>query len=135
MNENEIFARFGLVPRAEDLPEIRALVQSVTADEDRASDEPLKALCILLFSAGEPSDSLLIYKAKMSSMDAGCWIDIQLTCGAGIERTKAFLLNSREPVARELLDDLQACISAGDFEDFTPAGHLEIHRRYYGISP
>jgi hypothetical protein len=74
MDENEIFARFGLVPRAEHLPEIRALVQSVTADEDRASNEPLKALCILLFSAAEPSDSLLIYKAKMSSMDAGCWM-------------------------------------------------------------
>jgi hypothetical protein len=135
MDEREILARFGLVPRAEDLPKVRALLQTATADEDRDWGESLKTLCIQLFSAGEPSDSILIYKAKMSSFDAACYIDIQLVCGAGIERTKAFLLNSCEPDARKLLDELEACISAGDFEDFTPAGHLEFYRRYYGLSP
>ena len=135
MDENEILARFGLVPRTEDLPEIRALVQSLTADEDRDDNEPLKTLCVLLFSAAEPSDSLLIFKAKESSFDAACYIDIQLVCGAGIDRTKAFLLNSREPEARKLLAYLESCISAGDFGDFTPADYLESYRRYYGLSP
>jgi hypothetical protein len=135
MDENEILARFGLVPRAEDLPEIRALVHSVTADKNRDSNEPLKTLCVLLFSVGEPRDSLLIYNAKMSSFDAGCYIDIQLVCGAGIERTKGFLLNSHEPEAQKLLDYLEGCISAGDFEGFTPAGYLELYREYYGLGP
>jgi hypothetical protein len=57
-------------------------IQSFTADDKRDSNEPLKMLCIQLFSAGIPSDALLIYKAKMSSFDAGCYIDIQLVCGA-----------------------------------------------------
>jgi hypothetical protein len=132
MDEGEILARFGLVPRVEDLPEIRALLQTAAADE-RYSGEPLKTLCIQLFSAGDPSDSLLIYRAKMSSFDAACNIDIQLVCGAGIERTKAFLLDCREPDAGKLLSDLESSISAGDFESFTPARHLEFYRKYYGL--
>jgi hypothetical protein len=70
----------------------------------------------------------------MSSFDAGCYIDTQLVCGAGIERTKAFLLDCREPEAEKLLDHLESCISAGDFESFTPARHLEFYREYYGLS-
>jgi hypothetical protein len=70
----------------------------------------------------------------MSSFDAACSIDIQLVCGAGIERTKAFLRDRGEPEAEELLDYLESCISAGDFEDFTPARHLEFYREYYGLS-
>ena len=49
----------------------------------------IKTLCIQLFSAGIPSDALLIYRAKMSSFDAACYIDIQLVCGAALETTKA----------------------------------------------
>jgi len=70
----------------------------------------------------------------MSSFDAGCYIDAQLVCGAGIERTKAVLLDCREPEAEKLLDHLESCISAGDFESFTPARHLEFYREYYGLS-
>lgn len=131
MDESETLALFGLVPHADELPRIRALLQMTTADSNRAGNELLKTLCIQLFSAGEPSDSLLIYKAKMSSFDAGCYIDIQLVCGAGIECTKAFLLECGEPEAEKLLDHLQSCIAAGDFDGFTPAGHLEFYRRYY----
>ena len=134
MDEKELLARYGLVPAAADLPEIRLLIRSLTADEKRGSNEPLKTLCIQLFSAGIPSDALLIYKAKMSSFDAGCYIDIQLVCGAGLEATRAFLRESSEPAARELLTYLQDCISAGDFDLFTPERHLDIYRHYYGLS-
>jgi hypothetical protein len=102
----------------------------VTADKNRGGNEPLKTLCVLLLSVGEPSDSLLIYKAKTPSFDAACYNDIQLVCGAGIERTKAFLLNSREPEAKNLLDYLEQCISAGGFDYFTPSGYLELYREY-----
>jgi hypothetical protein len=134
MDENDLLARFGLVPVAADLPEIRRLIQSVTADDKRDSNEPLKTLCIQLFSAGVPSDALLIYKAKMSSFDARCYIDIQLVCGAGLERTKAFLRESREPEANELLAVLEDGSSVRDFEDFTPERHLAFFRRYYAPS-
>jgi hypothetical protein len=73
-----LLARFGLVPVAADLPEIRRLIQSEIADDERESNEPLKTLCIQLFSAGVPGDALLIWKAKTSDFDAGFYIDIQL---------------------------------------------------------
>jgi hypothetical protein len=89
----------------------------------------LKTLCIQLFSAGIPSDALLIYKAKRSSFDAACYIDIQLVCGAGLEATKSFLRESCEPEAKELLAVLQN--NRGDFDGFTPEGHLDFCRHYY----
>jgi hypothetical protein len=133
MDENELLARYGLVPVAADLPEIRRLIRSLTADEKRDSNEPLKTLCIQLFSAGIPSDALLIYKAKMSSFDAACYIDIQLVCGAGFETTKACLREDSEPAAKQLLTVLQDGNSVRDFEGFTPERHLDFYRRYYGL--
>jgi hypothetical protein len=91
-------------------------------------------LCIQLFSAGIPRDALLIYRAKMSSFDAGCYIDIQLVCGAGLEPTKAFLRESSEADAKRLLAVLEDGRYAKDFEGFTPEQHLDFYRRYFGIS-
>jgi hypothetical protein len=134
MDENELLARFGLVPVTADLPEIRRLIQVAIADRDRNSNEPLKLLCIQLFSAGIPSDALLIYKAKMSSFDAGCYIDIQLVCGAGLEATKAFLRESSDPEAKALLAVLKDGNYSRDFAGFTPQQHLDVYRRYYRLS-
>jgi hypothetical protein len=134
MDENHLLARFGLVPAAADLPEVRRLIRSALSDRDRDSNEPLKLLCIQLFSAGLPSDALLIYKAKMSSFDAACYIDIQLVCGAGLEATRAFLRESSEPEATELLALLQEGSSVRDFDSFTPEGLLDFYRHYYGLS-
>jgi hypothetical protein len=99
MNENDLLARFGLIPGVADLPEMRRLIQITIADSKRESNEPLKLLCVQLFSAGIPSDAILIHKAKMSSFDASCYIDIQLVCGAGLEATKTFLRSSDAPDA------------------------------------
>jgi hypothetical protein len=129
MDENELLARYGLIPVAADLPEIRQLIQSFADDDKRASNEPLKTLCIRLFSAGIPSDALLIYKAKTSSFDAACYIDIQLVCGAGLEATKAFLRESSEHEATELLAVLENDDSMLDFDGFAPERHLDFCRR------
>jgi hypothetical protein len=134
MDENDLLARFGVTPVATDLPEVRRLIQSAIADRDRDSNESLKLLCIQLFSAGNPSDALLIYKAKTSSFDAACYIDIQLVCGAGLEATKAFLRESSAPEAKALLAVLQDSNHAGDFDGFTPQQHLDSYRRYYSLS-
>ena len=134
MNENDLLARFGLTPVADDLPEIRRLIESAIADTNRASNEPLKLLCTQLFSAGIPSDALPIYEAKMSSFDAGCSIDIQLVCGAGLEATEECLRSSSVPEAIELLTLLDRCKRAGDFAGFTPQQQLASYRRYYGLS-
>ena len=134
MDEHDLLARFGLTPVAADLPEIRRLIQTAIADSNRDSNEPLKLLCIQLFSAGIPSDALLIYGAKMSSFDASCYIDIQLVCGAGLEATKAFLRASRAPEAKALLAVLQDSRYTTDFEGFAPQQQLDSYRHYYGLS-
>src|SRR5215204_5738075 len=134
MDENELLVRFGLVPIEADLAEVRRLIEALIADDRRDSNEPLKILCIQLFSAGNPADALLIYKAKSSSFDAGCFIDIQIVCGAGLEPTKAFLRGSREAKAKEVLTLLQNISSAEDFDDFTPEKQLNFYRHYYGLS-
>jgi hypothetical protein len=133
MNENDLLARFGLTPSAADLPEIRRLVGAAIADRNRDSNEPLKVLCIQLFSAGVPDDALLIYRAKMSSFDAGSYIDIQLVCGTGLEATKGFLSKSGAPEAKPLSAYLKDCEAAGDFEGFTPQRQLESYKRYYRL--
>ena len=134
MDEHDLLARFGLTPVAADLPEIRRLIQTAIADSNRDSNEPLKLLCIQLFSAGIPSDALLIYRAKMSSFDASCYIDIQIVCGAGLEATKAFLRASRAPEAKALLAVLQDSKYTTDFEGFAPQQQLDSYRHYYGLS-
>ena len=134
MDENDLLARFGLTPDAADLPEIRRMIQTAIADSNRESNEPLRLLCIQLFSAGIPSDALLIYRAKMSSFDASCYIDIQLACGAGLETTKAFLQASSASEAKALLAALEDNKYATDFEGFTPQRQLDSYRRYYGLS-
>ncbi|WP_315756451.1 MULTISPECIES: hypothetical protein [unclassified Bradyrhizobium] len=134
MDENELLARFGLTPVAEDLPEFRRLIQAETADAARASNEPLLLLCIQLFSAGNASDALLIYDAKMSSFDAGCYIDIQFVCGAGLEATEEFLRSSSAAEAKELLARLQDDKRTGAFDGFMPRQHLAFYRRCYGLA-
>lgn len=96
------------------------MIQVAIADTNGDSNEPLKLLCVQLFTAGIPSDALLIYKAKTSSFDAACYIDVQLVCGAGLEATEGFLRSSGDPEAKALLTELQDCEHAGDFDGFTP---------------
>jgi hypothetical protein len=134
MDEHDLLSRFGLTPVAADLPEIRQLIQSAIAESNRDSNEPLKLLCVQLFSAGIPSDAFLIYNAKMSSFDAASYIDIQLVCGAGFEATEAFLSASGALEAKAVLTLLQDCKRAGDFEGFTPQQQIDSYRHYYGLS-
>jgi hypothetical protein len=87
--------------------------------------------CSQLFSLGRVEDSLLIYKAKRSSFDAACYLDIQLICGAGFDETKDFLARQNTPRAIEALDYLLSCEKAGDFDGFSVESQNEEHRRYY----
>lgn len=134
MDEHELLARFGLTPVADDLHEIRHFIQVAIANTNRDSNGPLKLLCVQLFTAGILSDALLIYKAKMSSFDAACYIDVQFICGAGLEATEGFLRSSGDPEAKALLTELQDCKHVGDFDGFTPQQLLASYRRYYGLS-
>ncbi len=140
IDEVEPIHRFGLPPRETDLPLIRAHLEEMTRLEAVGEGDTLimKALCVLLFAAGYPEDSLYIWRAKNASFDAHCSLDVQLLCGAGFDATLCYLRGIDGGEARAALAYILDCDAAGDFAGHdTPGGHLaEVlpgYRRYYGV--
>lgn len=122
---------FGLPPRDEDLPAIRAQLVAETTREAAgdARENATLALCVQLFAAGHVEDSLLVWRAKRASYDAGFRIDVQLLCGAGVEVTLRFL-RDKQPKA---VAYIEKCVAAGDFEGDRLAQMVPFYRRYYGL--
>ncbi|MFF4861537.1 hypothetical protein ACWCRF_00120 [Streptomyces sp. NPDC002405] len=135
MDEDESLNRYGLHPTGANLDEVRGLLTAETRLERRAQGDGdtalMKLCCVQLFNAANLDDVLLIWQAKSSSMDADCSIDIQLLCGSGLARTKAHLSGLRLPEAEAALQRLLRCEAAGDFEDFSAAGHSAWYAAYY----
>ncbi|KAB1987912.1 hypothetical protein [Streptomyces triticiradicis] len=135
MDEDESLKRYGLHPAGENLDEVRGLLTAETRLERRAQGdgdtELMKLCCVQLFNAAILDDVLLIWQAKSASMDADCSIDIQLLCGSGLGRTKAYLSGLRLPEAEAALQRLLRCEAARDFEDFSVAGHSAWYAAYY----
>jgi hypothetical protein len=135
MTYEEVLSRFGVPASLSDRNEIRRLladeVELGRREEDR--EEMLRILCVLLFSLGVVEDALLIWDAKQSNFDAGCGLDIQFLCGAGLQATKDFLAITSAPTAPAALAYLNKCERGGDFEEFSPQEWLSHYRRYYGL--
>lgn len=137
MDDEQALARFGLQPGPSDLAEIRDLLRDEISRErgGRGDTELLKLLCVQLFNAGLVEDSLLIWSAKSASLDAGCSIDVQLLCGAGLTETKAFLAGRTGDAAAEALQRIEECQASGDFDGFSPRTLTEVYADYYGEAP
>ena len=93
---------------------------------------------MLLFAAGNVEDSLHVWRAKRSSFDAACSLDVQLVCGAGFDATLRFLREHDSDDARAAIEYILSCDAAGDFEGHDePGGRLPLvldsFRRYYGV--
>lgn len=135
MDEDECLHHYGLHPVGTGLDEVRALLGAHIQLERRAQGEGdtqlMRLCCVQLFNAGSLDDVLLIWEAKSASMDAGCSIDIQLLCGSGLGRTKAFLSSQRLPEAEAALQRLLVCEQAGDFEDFSVEERSAQYADYY----
>ncbi|MEU9210429.1 hypothetical protein AB0D27_21340 [Streptomyces sp. NPDC048415] len=135
MDEEESLHRYGLLPAGANLDEVRALLTAQTRLEKRAQGdgdtELMKLCCVQLFNAGVLEDVPLIWQAKSASMDADCSIDIQLLCGSGLARTKAYLASQHLPEAEAALQRLLRCEAAGDFEDFSAARYSAWYAAYY----
>lgn len=109
----------------EGLPLARLLFDLHTEAGGEMSDD-LRLFSFLLFRLGQPEDSLRVWKAKHANFDAGCGLDLQLALGAGIERTFSFLRASDDPLAPEILEDLQSDLEGGFLID------PDEFRRFYG---
>ncbi|MFC8515809.1 hypothetical protein [Streptomyces sp. NPDC057257] len=135
MDEDESLRRYGLHPAGADLDEVRGLLTEQTRLEKRAQGdgdtELMKLCCVQLFNAGSLDDVPLIWRAKTAGLDADCSIDIQLLCGSGLARTKAYLSRRHLPEAEAALQRISRCEAAGDFEDFSPAGLSAWYAAYY----
>ena len=136
MTEDEHLVAFGLRPRTEDLPAIRSLLATETARERASQGEGdttlMKLCCVQLFNSGELADVLLIWRAKQASFDAANSIDIQLLCGSGLDKTKAYLSEQGSADAEAALRRLTECEAAGDFDDFSVEAYASWWSTYYG---
>jgi hypothetical protein len=129
MTEEEAIEKFGFIPKPQDLPVIRRLLEE---SKMRGDPEPLMRLfCVQLFAHGDVEDSLLVWRAKRSSFDAGSGIDVQLMCGAGLDKTKKYLKSIQSTEAAAALAYLNKCEHTGDFNDWSPTKHLQFWRNYY----
>ncbi|MCQ4083986.1 hypothetical protein NGB36_26215 [Streptomyces sp. RB6PN25] len=136
MTVDESLDRYGLRPAGALLDEVRELLDAETRKERRqqglGDTELMRLSCFQLFNTGALSDVLTIWRAKTSSWDADCSIDVQLLCGAGLAGTKAFLC--RHPAseqAQAALQRLLGCEAAGDFEGFSVVRRAAEYATYY----
>ncbi|HAL70364.1 MAG TPA: hypothetical protein DCP71_01135 [Verrucomicrobiales bacterium] len=135
MTSEEAWQKFGLPAAPEDRGEIRRhLALEIERErQGESGEEMLRTLCLQLFSLGYPEDALLIWESKQSSFDAGCGLDIQLVCGAGLAVTQNYLSRASILEASAILQCLAACEQAGDFAEWTPQVTIEHYRGYYSL--
>jgi hypothetical protein len=138
MNVEESLRRHGLRPDESSLPAIRQMLneeaQAEREGRGRDREEDLALLCaVQLFSAGQVDDALLIWRAKQSGFDLGCYLGVQLLCGPGLSETKAALSERDESDAAEALAYIQKCEQAGDFDGFSREGLLNEYTAYFGV--
>lgn len=88
---DEVLKLYCLEPKRSSVDEIRNLLMVELSKKEIRDHELLKTLCIQLFAFGCVEDTLLIWRAKRKDFDAGCYIDVQLLCGAGVEDTISYL--------------------------------------------
>ena len=136
MNAEESLRRHGLRPDESSLPAIREMLneEADAEREGREREEDLALLCaVQLFSAGQAEDVLLIWRAKQSGFDLGCYLGVQLLCGPGLSATKAALSETDEPDAAEALAYIQKCEEAGDFEEFSRERLMDEYADHFGV--
>jgi len=135
MTSDEALQEFGLPASSHHRDDICRLLTEEIEREKRgeSGEEMLRSLCLQLFSLGIAEDALLIWDAKQSSFDAGCGLDVQFLCGAGLVTTKEYLARSGAPSASAVLEYLTECEQSGDFADWTPQATIDQYRSYYGL--
>ena len=136
MTVDALLESFGFDSCESELPALRKTLcqesEKETAEQGRGGTELMKLLCVYLFAHRNVEDSLLVWKAKTSSMDADCSIDVQLLCGAGLEKTKSYLESNESAEARSALERIKSCENTGDFKGFAFEGQMSFYKDYYG---
>ena len=132
MNVDEFISRFQALSNENEIEKIREiLLEEIEAYRDAKGDrssELLMICCMNLCYFGHLEDVSLIWKAKMLSMDTGSMIDTEYLCGAGLEKTKAFLESLSNDWSKKALQLIEQW---GDFEDYNPKRYVEERITYF----
>jgi len=127
-NAVQVLRDCGLPPDRRFIPQLRTLLERETATEERAGNEFLRALCLLLWLNGDAQDAPRIAEAKFSSFDAGFTVDEDfLVCGS-LEQTRARLAASDKPAARKALEWIAHCTDLPSKDE-----RIAHERRYYAL--
>ncbi|OAX50218.1 hypothetical protein [Paenibacillus sp. AD87] len=132
MNEEKVLELYGLDPDTKHRQQIRELLQQEIENQEAVDHEYLKTLCILLFCIGNVEDTGLIWQAKRKNQDTGSYIDVQLLCGAGYEKTVTYLEQNLKDSAGEQLNYLRQC-ELYDFIDFSKEEWVSTYKKYYEV--
>ncbi|WP_408894467.1 hypothetical protein [Paenibacillus taichungensis] len=132
MNEEKVLELYGLDPDTKHRQQIRELLQQEIENQEAVDHEYLKTLCIMLFCIGNVEDTVLIWQAKRKNQDTGSYIDVQLLCGAGYEKTVTYLEQKDGDQARKQLKYLRQC-EPYDFVDFSKEEWVSNYKQYYEL--
>ncbi|RAW19373.1 hypothetical protein DC345_00930 [Paenibacillus taichungensis] len=132
MNEEEILELYGLDPDTKHREHIKELLHQEIENQETVDHDYLKTLCIMLFCIGNVEDTGLIWQAKCKNQDTGSYVDVQLLCGAGYEKTVTYLEQNLEDSAAEQLSYLRQC-EPYDFVDFSKEEWVSNYKQYYEL--
>ncbi len=134
MNGQACIDQFGFEPVEAELTTIRELLAAEAELECSGAggmreDDLALACCVQLFANADPADSIRIHRAKRSRFDLACYLDFELTCGAGVDATKAWLVSHPSPAASALLAEIRQ--REPELAGFEPADYLTFWRGYF----
>jgi hypothetical protein len=71
------------------IPRLRILLEQEIANEERAGNEFLRALCLLLWLNADPQDARRMLRQSSLASIAGCMVDEDFLACGGLEQTRA----------------------------------------------
>ncbi|MCC5613210.1 hypothetical protein LC612_42665 [Nostoc sp. CHAB 5834] len=135
MKKEDHIHAYGLRIAQEDAEAVRHVlneqIRLETVSSKYTEEDLMKVSCVQLFSLGNLEDVLLIWEAKNSSMDAGCYIDAQLLCGAGFDPTVDYLKSLDTKVDKDALEWILEVEQAGEFDEFSPESYIQYYEKYF----
>lgn len=137
MTMEDHFHSYGLYVDEEAASHIRQILEEqilLETESQGAGDTTLMRLCcVQLFNLAQKEDITRIWRAKTSSMDSDCSIDVHLLCGRGLEETIVYLESEIGESAKSALKRILEYRNLGFFEAFSVKEYMQECDEYYRV--